>query len=209
MPNMKYSDEILGLSGPRVTLARVISRVTPAPLINLYVGTIMSFLPAKWLGPVLDGFTSVLICIVFMVALPIVPIIYSAWKGEVDLDVSARRMRPKFLLFAMLCYSLAYLVYWWALCDVMRVLAAAYFTVTLGVLAGTLVTKISVHGAGVGGPGTALIYAYGLPALPVILLWGAVIWSRSELRQHTVMQTLGGVSLAIAITWLTYLWLYL
>ncbi|UCE10402.1 MAG: hypothetical protein JSW61_00325 [Candidatus Thorarchaeota archaeon] len=209
MEHMRFSDEILGLEGTRVTLARAISRLTPAPLINLYVGLIMSFLPPKSLGPVLNGFSSILICIVFMVILPVAPIMFSAWRGKIDLDVSARRMRPRFLLFAMMCYSLAYVVYWWTLCDVMRVLAAAYFTVTSGVLIGTLVTKISVHGAGVGGPGTALIYVYGPVALLIIVVWIAVVWSRTELRQHTMLQTVGGVVLAILITWLTYLWLYI
>jgi membrane-associated phospholipid phosphatase len=205
---LKYHDEILGLEGRRVTVARAISRVTPAPFINLYVGIIMSFFPPATIGPLLAPLESVIICLILMVAAPVLPIVVQARRGKVDLDVSAREMRLRFFAFSLLCYVAAYEVYWWFQCDIMRILAAAYFGVTLGVMIATLRTKVSVHAAGVAGPGTALICVYGTVALPVVILWIAVVWARRILRQHTLLQLVGGILIGIAVTLAVYWLMY-
>ncbi len=206
---MKYHDEILDLEGRSVTVSRVISRVTPAPLINLYVGIIFSIASPIGLGPVLDPLSSILICLVIMVILPIVPIVYEAWKGNVDLDVSARESRTKFFIFSMICDVLAFSAYASLGCLIMSTLAAAYFSVTLGVTLVSLKWKISIHGAGVGGPGAALIYVYGPVALLVSTIWILVIWARITLKQHTLEQSVAGVILAVIISWTTYFFLFL
>lgn len=205
---MKFGDELIDISGQDVTLARVISRLTPAPLINLYVGIIMSIFPPDGLGPNLTAISSIMICIVLMVILPVVPIFMEAMKGKVDLDVSTREMRTRFFLWAILCYIIAYGIYAFFQCDIMRILAGAYITVTTGVLIATQFSKVSVHGAGIGGPGSALIYVYGLLATPVVLVWMIVIWSRTKLQQHSIRQSIMGVAIGIIITTITYWILY-
>jgi membrane-associated phospholipid phosphatase len=92
---------------------------------------------------------------------------------------------------------------------IMSTLAAAYFTVTLGVTIVSYRWKISVHGAGVGGPGAALIYVYGAVAIFVAIIWILVIWARTTLKQHSLEQSVGGVLLAIIISWTTYFFLFL
>ena len=205
---MKYHDELLDLKGRQVTVSRVISRLTPAPLINLYVGIIFSLASPIGLGPVLNPLSSILICTIVMVILPPAPIVYEAQKGNVDLDVSDREIRTKFFLFSMMCDVIAFAIYSYFDCIIMSTLAAAYFTVTFGVMLSSLRTKISVHGAGVGGPGMALIYVFGLPAFAVVIVWILVIYSRVTLRQHSVGQSIAGVVLAIIITIFTYFFLY-
>lgn len=205
---MKYHDEVLDLKGPRIALFRVISRLTAAPLVNLYVGIIFSLASPIGLGPVLSPLSSILICILVMVILPPAPIVYEAWKGNVDLDVSERATRTKFFLFSMMCYVIAFAIYSYFDCLVMSTLAAAYFTVTFGVMLVTLRWKISVHGAGIGGPGTALIYVFGLIAYAVIFVWILVIISRITLKQHTIEQAVAGVILSWVITIFTYFLLY-
>jgi hypothetical protein len=143
-----------------------------------------------------------------MVILPIVPIVYEAWKGNVDLDVSRRESRTKFFIFSMMCDVLAFSIYSLLGCLIMSTLAAAYFSVTLGITIVSLRWKISVHAAGVGGPGMALIYVYGVLALLVVLVWAIVVWSRVTLKQHSVEQSLAGILLSVGITIITYLILY-
>ena len=206
---MKFHDELLELKGKRVTVSRVISRLTPAPLINFYVGIIFSLASPIGFGPTLDSLSSILICLIVMVILPITPIFYEAWKGNVDLDVSQRESRTKFLIFSLFCYAIAFLVYGYFECHIMAILAAAYFSVASGVLIVSLRYKISVHGAGVGGPGAALIYIYGPMALIVAIIWVLVIYSRVVLRQHSVEQSVAGVLLGVVISWLTYFFMYL
>ena len=206
---VKYHDELLELEGTKVTVSRIVSRITPAPLINLYVGIIFSLASPIGLGPVLDPLSSFIICLVIMVILPISPIVLEAWRGNVDLDVSDRESRTKFFIFSILCYVLAFVVYRYYECHIMSTLAAAYFSVTLGVLLVSIRWKISVHGAGVGGPGAALIYVYGLFALSVVIVWAIVIYSRVVLRQHSPAQSIAGVSIAVIISWVTYVLLYM
>jgi membrane-associated phospholipid phosphatase len=117
-------------------------------------------------------------------------------------------MRARFFGFALCCYVGAYVVYWLGQCHVMRVLAGAYFGVTTGVMLSTLKWKVSVHAAGVAGPGTALLCMYGLTATPVILVWLAVLWARPVLKQHTATEGTGGLLLGILITLATYAVLY-
>ncbi|RDE15885.1 MAG: hypothetical protein C4K49_05415 [Candidatus Thorarchaeota archaeon] len=205
---LKYYDETLGLTGRRVLLARVISRVVPAPFVNLYVTVIMSYFPPKSLGPYLSPLSIVLVCLVFMVVLPLSPIVFQAWRGKVDLDVSAREMRLRFFVFSLVCYTFAYVIYWLFQCSLMSVLAAAYFGVTLAVMISTLRTKVSVHAAGVGGPGTALLYVYGMLAVPVLVLWVAVVWARAYLKQHTLVQSVAGLAIGAIVTYFVYAFLY-
>ncbi|MHA3963548.1 MAG: hypothetical protein AM325_008400 [Candidatus Thorarchaeota archaeon SMTZ1-45] len=205
---MKYHDELLELKGRRVTFSRLISRLTPAPLINLYVGIIFSVTSPIGLGSILDPISSIMICIIVMVILPILPIVYEAWKGNVDLDVSERESRTKFFLISIMCYVIAFLLYSYLGCQIMSSLAASYFSVTLGVMLVSLKSKISVHGAGVGGPGAALIYVYGPFALLVAVIWIIVIYSRVTLEQHTLVQSVTGVMLGIIIAWIAYFYLY-
>jgi len=136
------------------------------------------------------------------------PIVIQAKRGIVDLDVSNQEQRLRFFLFAILCYIFAYGVYWWLASDVMRILAAAYIAVTTGVTITNEYTKVSVHAAGIAGPSTALIYMYGVPALPIIAIWGLVVWARSTLKQHSIAQGILGILLGVLITVAIYFVLY-
>lgn len=206
---MKYGDELLDLHGRRVSVARVISRLTPAPLINFYVGLIFSLYSPIGLGPILNPLSTILLCIILMVILPITPILYSARKGVVDLDVSEWDSRTKYFLFSLPFYALAFLVYFILGCVIMSALAAAYFTVTSGVTIANQKSKVSVHGAGIGGPGTAIFFVFGWFALPVIIAWILVIWSRTVLKQHSLLQSIGGVMLGVVITICTFPFVYI
>lgn len=205
---MKYGDELLDLQGTRISLARVISRLSAAPLINFYVGIAFSLWSPIGLGPFLTPLTSILICTGIMVILPVVPILYAARKGSIDLDVSVRESRPRFFAFSLCCYISAYFIYWYLGSLVMSTLAAAYFFVTAGVMAASFKTKVSVHAAGVGGPGTGLIVVFGVPALIVVPAWIAVVWARTALLQHTYRQSLGGLLTAIGISAVVFVLMY-
>ncbi|TFG29769.1 hypothetical protein EU528_09225 [Candidatus Thorarchaeota archaeon] len=206
---MKYGDELLDLQGRRVFVARAISRLTPAPLINLYVGIIFSLYSPIGLGLILTPLSNIILCIIMMVILPITPILHSARKGNVDLDVSEWEDRTKYFLFSLPFYAGAFIMYSILGCVIMSALAAAYFTVTSGVTIANQKSKISVHGAGIGGPGTALFFVFGWIAFPVVIMWILVIWSRTVLEQHSLSQSIGGVFLGIIITLATYPFVYI
>lgn len=206
---MKYADETMDLDGRGISVARGVSRLTPAPLINLYVGIIIAFGSPTGIGPLLNSWSVLLVVVSFMVILPVAPIVLEAWKGHIDLDVSVQEMRAKFFLNAIFFYIIAYLIFALTNCFVMMVLSAAYIMVTVGVMFSTMKSKVSVHGAGIGGPSTALFYIYGIIATPVVLLWILVIWARTTLKQHTLTQSILGLAIGIIITVITYelLWM--
>ncbi|MHA1638238.1 MAG: hypothetical protein ACTSUB_09520 [Candidatus Thorarchaeota archaeon] len=201
---MRYADETMDLDGKGVSAARKISRLTPAPLINLYVGIIIAFGSPTNLGPILNSWSVLLLVVVFMVLLPVAPIVLEAWRGNIDLDVSVQEMRVKFFLNAIFFYIIAFIVFFLTECHVMVVLSVAYIMVTVGVMSSTMKSKVSVHAAGIGGPSTALFYMYGIIAIPVILLWILVIWARTTLKQHTLTQSIIGLIIGIVITIITY-----
>lgn len=206
---MKYGDELLDLQGRRISVARIISRLTPAPMINLYVGVIFSFYSPIGLGPFLTPISNIIIVIIMMMILPIAPILYSAKKGSVDLDVSEWESRTKYFLFSLPVYACVFIIYTLLDCMIMSALGAAYFTVTSGVTIANLKSKVSVHGAGIGGPGTALFFVFGWLASPVVIAWILVIWSRTVLRQHTLRQSIAGILLGVLITLCTYPFVYI
>ncbi|MHA1577640.1 MAG: hypothetical protein ACTSU3_09795 [Candidatus Thorarchaeota archaeon] len=201
---MKYADETMDLDARGIGIARAISRLTPAPLINLYVGIIIATTSPIGLGPILEPWSVLLLVMVFMVILPVSPIIYEASRGNVDLDVSEQKMRTKFFGFAIIIYCVSFVIFGLLECHVMYTLAAAYITVTSGVMVATIKSKVSVHGAGIAGPSTALIFVYGIIAAPVVLIWIAVIWARTTLQQHTLVQSILGVLIGFVITLVTY-----
>ncbi len=205
---MRFGDEEMGLAGRRVTAARAISRLTPAPLFNLYIAILVAYTSPIGLGPILEPIGVITICFLLMVVLPLAPIVLSAWRGRTDLDVSDRSRRTAFFVFSILCYVVAYVVYWFFQCHVMQVLAAAYSAVTTATTIVTTRTKVSVHAVGVAGPSTAVIYMYGPIALPLLLLWLAVAWSRVVLKQHTYRQTFLGMVTGVVFTLVTYVLLY-
>ncbi len=201
---VKYADETMDFDARGISIARVISRLTPAPLINLYVGIIIAISSPIGLGPILEPWSVLLLVVVFMVILPISPIIYEASRGNIDLDVSEQKMRTKFFANAILFYCISFIIFGLLECHIMYTLSGAYIAVTSGVMVATLKTKVSVHGAGVAGPSTALIFIYGIIAAPVVLIWITVIWARTILQQHTLTQSIIGVLIGFVITWITY-----
>ncbi len=205
---MLFGDQVLKLKGRKVSLARVISRLTAAPLFNLYIALLIALTSPIGLGPVLGPIELVFICALTMVILPISPILINAWRGHVDLDVSRREHRGRYFLFSIACYALAYILYSLTQCTVMAILAAAYVFVTSGVTMTNHYTKVSVHAAGVSGPGTALIWMYGVVALLVVPIWFLVVWSRMTLKQHSLEQGLLGLLIGIVITLAVYATLY-
>ena len=59
--------------------------------------------------------------------------------------------------------------------------------------------KVSIHCAGVTGPIFALVYVFGINALPLTPIVGLVGWSRIKLKNHTFAQTLAGTLIALVV----------
>ena len=132
--------------------------------------------------------------------LPLIPVLISAAKGVVDLDVSARERRPVFFAAALLLMLFNILVFYALDWLPLLKLSIAYLVVTLATAIITLKWKISIHTAALAGPATYLSVLYGwlwlLPSIPALLL---LIWARVRLRAHTLLQAVLGALVAAVV----------
>ncbi len=81
-------------------------------------------------------------------------------------------------------------------------MALVYTLVTLGLIVFNLFLhyKASGHAAGVAGPVTSMIYLFGLPATPLLLLLPLVTWARVSAKGHNTWQTVVGAVVSLLIT---------
>ncbi len=188
--------------------ADLVSKILTPQLISIIVVLIFAFTSPTGTGPVLSPLQCFLIGIVFVVVLPISPVLASYAMGKVDIWVSSREARTFYFVLAILTYFIGAMVFYYEKSISMYAISLTYAFVTLAVALINLKWKISVHTAGVSGPSTALVYVYGLVALSLIAIIVLVIWSRVKLKAHTTWQSIAGAVVAMFVTIGVYVLVY-
>jgi len=196
------------MSASRRRLAERLSLILSAPTVAVIAVVIFSFLSPIGLGPFLGVGISILFGTLFLAILPVAPVLYYARKGEVDIDVSDRRKRPKLFGMAILGYCLGVLAFGLLSATSLMVLSLAYVGVTSSILLVSLSWKISVHTAAIAGPVTGLTYVFGWIAALIYLLLLPVGWARLKLEVHTFSQVSTGTVVAILVTLVVYVLFY-
>lgn len=138
--------------------------------------------------------------VILGVLFPLVYLIRLYRTGQVsDLDIQIREQRVKPLIFTLSSSALA--------CVLMVVGHAPALMITIAVCCWvqmvvvfliTLRWKISVHCATAAGAAALVQMILGTP-LPLLLGMPLMAWSRVRLRRHTLMQTVGGTVLGLAM----------
>ena len=148
-----------------------------------------------------NALVSIALSICFLTVLPLAIVFYFVRKGEVDWELSSLEKRPKVFGLVTLCYLLnALSLHLINAPHLFRLLSLCYL---LNGIVFTLISlrwKISVHTAGVAGPVTFLVYAYGIIASLLYLLTIPVAICRLKLEKHSIGQALAGICTAIALT---------
>ena len=189
-------------------IAGLVSKVLTPQLISLLVVIIFAFASPTGTGPLLNSLQCFLLGVVFIVVLPISPVIVAYARGKVDIWVSSREARTFYFILAILTYFIGALIFLYGESISMYAISLTYALVTLAVALINLKWKISVHTAGVSGPSTALVYVYGVIALSFVALIVLVIWSRVKLKAHTTGQSLAGAIVAMFVALGVYLVVY-
>jgi hypothetical protein len=156
--------------------------------------TSMAFLVVLATLPMIkEMLTFLLIGIVFLVILPVAPVVIMSLAGRVDLMVVERRRRTPFLIFSSISYLLGLISFFAVRCRVGMIIAASYLAVSTSILILNKFTKVSIHSAGassswailtlLGSEFSLLIF----PSLPLIA------WSRYRIKAHTPHQILIGL----------------
>lgn len=152
--------------------------------------------------------TSIFLGFFFLSVFPAFAVIYNYKKGKVDLWVSDREDRTPFYFIALSGYVIATIVFLLLDYKALFVLSVAYIFVTAVIMLSNLFSKVSTHSGGVTGPVTALVYGFGLNAMPFLVLIPIVIWARLKLKAHSIMQLITGVLIAFFLTFVVYILLY-
>ncbi|MFO8077761.1 MAG: hypothetical protein R6U21_03865, partial [Thermoplasmatota archaeon] len=186
------------------TLANILSYLFSPTIFAFYVLLIL------FLFPPLSSTNNnqifiILFAIILLCVFPIIAILYYFKKGRVDIWVSNQKQRTPFYLVAITGYILASVFFYLQQETTLFVLSVAYVGVTTSVTLSNFITKVSSHSAGVAGPIAALVYIYGLSAVPFFLLLPLVFWSRLKINAHTFTQLTLGAIIGISITLFLYI----
>ncbi len=151
---------------------------------------------------------SILLCFLCFAFFPFLSILYYYRKKVVDLYVSKREARTPFYLIGITCSSFAAIIFLVTSTKIMFLLALGSLFVTIILMGVNLFWKVSIHCAGVSGPIFALIFVFGINAIPLTSIIGLVGWSRIKLKNHTFAQTLVGTLIALGVVPVVFTMLY-
>ncbi|MFD4032056.1 phosphatase PAP2 family protein [Streptomyces sp. NPDC058637] len=152
----------------------------------------------------LEGLAWGLLAALFCGGIPFAIILFGVKRGSwTDKHVKVRSQRAVPLTATMVSVLAGILIQ--VVFDAPRELFALVIAMLVGLAATMAVTvwwKVSVHTAVAGGVATILTLAFGPPLAALALVVAAIGWSRVQLRDHTVAQTivgalLGGVAAAV------------
>jgi hypothetical protein len=170
-------------------IARLISNITQPPLVSIPIFAIINY--------VLLGFNNSLIitmiCWIFGAFLPIATSLILIRKMHTDMDMTDRTKRTLPLFFAVCSYLIGFLV-------LLSMGAPALTTALMLIYSSNTLIILFINLSA--GPTVALTYLFGLPGLLFGLLIPLVMWSRVELKKHTISQVLAGGIVGIILTYI-------
>ncbi len=186
---------------PKIKMLEILSHILSPPAVAAVAAVIFSFLSPNIL-------LSAILGISFLAVTPSLPFLYILKKRLTGMDIRSRRTRASALAAAAASYAASSAVFYYLGYHAMFAISLAYLFVAVAVAINSLFWKISIHAAGIAGPTTALVYVFGIGALPLYLLTLLTVFVRFRLKAHTLPQLIGGTAVAIIVTLLAYLAFY-
>lgn len=182
-------------------LCSVLAYALSAPVVALPALTLITF---TLLPPRLDTVAWYGVAVAFLSALPllgwVVPEILRA-RGK----VSGRVPRLASFAATLICYPAGTAILWLGGApNILVALGLCYALSAAGLALINAFYRASGHASGVAGPATALVILYGLAGALSLLLIPLVSWARMRDRSHTLMQTVTGAAVTIAVTVLVF-----
>jgi membrane-associated phospholipid phosphatase len=181
--------------------ARIISTIFVPPSFTLIIFTLFSFTLEQDLLKKLILISTALVC---GFILPVTMFIIFRRKGLIaDIDAKVKEERTFPFLFSVIFYlvGLLFLVYFQ-----INVISIAfwfcYISNTILVVIINKFWKISAHMMGASGPFAAIIFVFGVLALPFVIILTLIGWARIKLECHNLKQVFGGAIVAFASTYL-------
>jgi membrane-associated phospholipid phosphatase len=188
--------------------ANKISLIFSAPSLAFIAVVIFALFSPIGMGPFLTQTPSILLGTLFLCVLPIIPVVYYAKRGIIDIDISDRSKRPKFFAMSLVGYSLGAIIFGILYATSLMALSIAYVCVTSSIAVISFSWKVSVHTSAIAGPVTGLTYVFGWIAALMYLLLLPIGWARLRLRAHSPWQLVAGSVVAVLVTFTVYIVFY-
>jgi len=196
MENKKNTQKVVG---------EIISQVLNVPVL---AGALVTYLFFQLPESEPNRLSAYAWTMLFLCVVPLCSLFFYIPVKDEDRHVTARRQRIASFVIMLISYPVG----WVILAStgaplIFTALAAIYTFVTLGLLIFNLLLryKASGHAAGVCGPIAAVIYIFGIAAIPLLLLLPLIIWARLAAEGHNFWQTVVGATMsaliAIGVLW--------
>jgi small-conductance mechanosensitive channel len=139
----------------------------------------------------------------FLCVVPLCSLFFYIPVRDENKHATVRRQRIASFVIMLVSYPVGWLILAWTGAPLIFTAVAAIYTfVTLGLFIFNLLLryKASGHAAGVCGPIAAVIYIFGIAAIPLLLLLPLIIWARLAAEGHNFWQTIVGATMSALIS---------
>jgi hypothetical protein len=188
-------------------VGEVLSQVLNVPILS---GAMITFIFFKLPSNIPDRLAGYGWTMLFLSVIPLGSLFFYIPGKLRDWPKIIKRQRIASFVFMIVSYPVGFLVlHLLNAPKIYEAIAVTYTLVTLGLIVFNLILryKASGHAAGVAGPVAAMIYLYGLIAVPLIALLPLTSFARVMAKGHDIWQTVVGALLSLTITALV-LWAY-
>lgn len=180
-------------------IARIISDIFIPPTFSFFMSL---YLPIKFSTDQNEFLMNFFFMFLSTVLLPIVFFIYKRKRGEIiNRDAVIKEERTDVYRFALILFSVSYVLVVLLRSDIfIQIYFLNYSLSTFGVLLINKKFKISIHSMTPAGMAALILFIDPLLATFVLLILIAVMWSRLELRVHTLKEVLAGMIYGFCLT---------
>jgi hypothetical protein len=185
----------------RLRLAKLVSGATRLPLLAVALFLAVGIEAA---GPV--GLLWAILCISLTSGLSLLYLVYLTRSGKVSDPRAiprAERVGPLRVVAALYVAAFVVVSLLGGPAD-LRAALLSYVLATLGFVALTPVSNLSLHAAGVSGTAVCLAYVFGAWGFLGFLLLPPVLWARLALHRHTPLELALGILVGGGGTWLSF-----
>ena len=185
----------------RLRLAELVSGATRLPLLAVPLFLAVGIEAA---GPV--GLLWAILCISLTSGLSLLYLVYLTRSGKVSDPRAiprAERVGPLRVVAALYVAAFVVVSLLGGPAD-LRAALLSYVLATLGFVALTPVSNLSLHAAGVSGTAVCLAYVFGAWGFLGFLLLPPVLWARLALHRHTPLELALGILVGGGGTWLSF-----
>jgi hypothetical protein len=185
----------------RLRLAELVSGATRLPLLAVPLFLAVGIEAA---GPV--GLLWAILCISLTSGLSLLYLVYLTRSGKISDPRAiprAERVGPLRVVAALYVAAFVVVSLLGGPAD-LRAALLSYVLATLGFVALTPVSNLSLHAAGVSGTAVCLAYVFGAWGFLGFLLLPPVLWARLALHRHTPLELALGILVGGGGTWLSF-----